>query len=57
MENLQWRNWSQKILLQMRERRVDSANTTIAYHENFCEMALIFEQLHRLGLEKFTPRP
>lgn len=44
---LQYANWSEKIFRQMREGRVDAIQVTIAYHENFRETVLNFEQWNR----------
>ena len=44
---LQYANWSEKIFRQMREGRVDAVHVTIAYHENFRETVLNFEQWNR----------
>lgn len=44
---LQYANWSEKIFRQMREGGVDAVHVTIAYHENFRETVLNFEQWNR----------
>ncbi len=41
---LQYANWSEKIFRQMREGGLDAIHVTIAYHENFRETVLNFEQ-------------
>ena len=47
IDNLQYANWSEKIFRQMREGGVDAIHVTIAYHENFRETVLNFEQWNR----------
>jgi microsomal dipeptidase-like Zn-dependent dipeptidase len=47
IDNLQYCNWSEKIFRQMREGDVDAVHVTIAYHENFRETVLNFEQWNR----------
>ncbi len=47
IDNLQYSNWSEKIFRQMREGGVDAVHVTIAYHENFRETVLNFEQWNR----------
>lgn len=47
IDNLQYANWSEKIFRQMREGGVDAVHVTIAYHENFRETVLNFEQWNR----------
>ncbi|WP_299295186.1 membrane dipeptidase [uncultured Tateyamaria sp.] len=47
IDNLQYANWSPKIFRQMREGGVDAVHVTIAYHENFRETVLNFEQWNR----------
>ena len=47
IDNLQYANWSEKIFRQMREGSVDAVHVTIAYHENFRETVLNFEQWNR----------
>jgi len=47
IDNLQYANWSEKIFRQMREGNVDAVHVTIAYHENFRETVLNFEQWNR----------
>jgi len=44
---LQYANWSEKIFRQLREGGVDAIHVTIAYHENFRETVLNFEQWNR----------
>ncbi|WP_299151860.1 membrane dipeptidase [uncultured Tateyamaria sp.] len=47
IDNLQYANWSEKIFRQMRAGEVDAVHVTIAYHENFRETVLNFEQWNR----------
>lgn len=47
IDNLQYCNWSEKVFRQLREGRVDAIHATIAYHENFRETVLNFEQWNR----------
>lgn len=47
IDGLQYANWSEKIFRQMREGKVDAVHVTIAYHENFRETVLNFEQWNR----------
>lgn len=47
IDGLQYANWSEKIFRQMREGGVDAAHVTIAYHEDFRETVLNFEQWNR----------
>ncbi len=47
IDNLQYANWSEKIFRQMHEGGVDAVHVTIAYHENFRETVLNFEQWNR----------
>ena len=47
IDGLQYANWSEKVFRQMREGRVDAVHVTIAYHENFRETVLNFEQWNR----------
>ncbi len=47
IDNLQYANWSEKVFRQMREGGVDAVHVTIAYHENFRETVLNFEQWNR----------
>ncbi|MGB0960722.1 MAG: membrane dipeptidase [Halocynthiibacter sp.] len=47
IDNLQYANWSEKIFRQLREGGVDAIHVTIAYHENFRETVLNFEQWNR----------
>jgi len=47
VDGLQYANWSEKIFRQMREGGVDAVHVTIAYHENFRETVLNFEQWNR----------
>jgi len=47
IDGLQYANWSEKIFLQMREGKLDAVHVTIAYHENFRETVLNFEQWNR----------
>ena len=47
IDNLQYCNWSEKVFRQLREGRVDAIHVTIAYHENFRETVLNFEQWNR----------
>ncbi|MGC6527939.1 MAG: membrane dipeptidase [Paracoccaceae bacterium] len=47
IDGLQYANWSEKIFRQMREGHVDAVHVTIAYHENFRETVLNFEQWNR----------
>ncbi|WP_057462239.1 membrane dipeptidase [Pseudovibrio sp. POLY-S9] len=44
IDNLQYANWSEKIFRQMRAGGLDAVHVTIAYHENFRETVLNFEQ-------------
>ncbi len=44
---LQYANWSEKIFRQLRTGNVDAIQVTIAYHENFRETVLNFEQWNR----------
>ncbi len=44
---LQYVNWSEKVFRQLREGKVDAIQVTIAYHENFRETVLNFEQWNR----------
>lgn len=44
---LQYANWSEKIFRQLRTGGVDAIHVTIAYHENFRETVLNFEQWNR----------
>ena len=44
---LQYANWSERIFRQLREGNVDAVHVTIAYHENFRETVLNFEQWNR----------
>lgn len=44
IDGLQYANWSEKIFQQLRQGRVDAIHVTIAYHENFRETVLNFEQ-------------
>ena len=47
IDGLQYANWSEKIFRQMRAGGVDAVHVTIAYHENFRETVLNFEQWNR----------
>jgi len=47
IDGLQYANWSEKIFRQMREGGVDAVHVTIAYHEDFRETVLNFEQWNR----------
>ena len=47
IDALQYANWSEKIFEQLREGEVDAIHVTIAYHENFRECVLNFEQWNR----------
>ncbi len=47
IDGLQYANWSEKIFRQMVEGGVDAVHVTIAYHENFRETVLNFEQWNR----------
>lgn len=47
IDNLQYANWSEKIFRQLRTGGVDAIQVTIAYHENFRETVLNFEQWNR----------
>ncbi|KZK84528.1 Membrane dipeptidase (Peptidase family M19) [Pseudovibrio sp. Ad13] len=47
IDNLQYANWSEKIFRQMRAGGLDAVHVTIAYHENFRETVLNFEQWNR----------
>ncbi|MFT6306671.1 MAG: microsomal dipeptidase-like Zn-dependent dipeptidase, partial [Halioglobus sp.] len=47
IDNLQYANWSEKIFRQMSEGGVHAVHVTIAYHENFRETVLNFEQWNR----------
>jgi len=47
IDGLQYANWSRTIFEQMRLGKVDAVHVTIAYHENFRETVLNFEQWNR----------
>lgn len=47
IDGLQYANWSEEIFEQLREGGVDAIHVTIAYHENFRETVLNFEQWNR----------
>lgn len=47
IDNLQYARWSETIFRQMRQGGVDAVHVTIAYHENFRETVLNFEQWNR----------
>lgn len=47
IDGLQYANWSEKIFRQMRQGGVDAVHVTIAYHEDFRETVLNFEQWNR----------
>lgn len=47
IDALQYANWSPTIFEQMREGGLDAVHVTIAYHENFRETVLNFEQWNR----------
>ncbi len=47
IDGLQYANWSEKIFKQLRQGNVDAIHVTIAYHENFRETVLNFEQWNR----------
>ncbi len=47
VDGLQYANWSEKIFRQMRKGGVDAVHVTIAYHEDFRETVLNFEQWNR----------
>ncbi len=47
IDGLQYANWSEKIFKQLREGGVDAIHVTIAYHENFRETVLNFEQWNK----------
>jgi membrane dipeptidase len=47
IDGLQYANWSEKVFRQMREGGVDAVHVTIAYHEDFRETVLNFEQWNR----------
>ncbi|KUJ85184.1 peptidase M19 [Ruegeria marisrubri] len=47
IDGLQYANWSEKILRQMREGGVDAVHVTITYHENFRETVLNIEKWNR----------
>lgn len=47
IDGLQYANWSEKIFKQLRQGRIDAVHVTIAYHENFRETILNFEQWNR----------
>lgn len=47
IDGLQYANWSERIYRQMREGGVDAVHVTIAYHEDFRETVLNFEQWNR----------
>jgi len=47
IDGLQYANWSKTIFEQMRIGSVDAVHVTIAYHENFRETVLNFEQWNR----------
>lgn len=47
IDGLQYANWSEKIFRQMRKGGVDAVHVTIAYHEDFRETVLNFEQWNR----------
>ncbi len=44
IDALQYANWSEKIFRQMRQGGLDAVHVTIAYHEDFRETVLNFEQ-------------
>ena len=47
IDGLQYANWSEKIFRQLRQGGLDAVHVTIAYHENFRETVLNFEQWNR----------
>ena len=47
IDGLQYAKWSEEIFKQLREGSVDAIHVTIAYHENFRETVLNFEQWNR----------
>ena len=47
IDGLQYANWSEKILKQMRKGNVDAVHVTITYHENFRETVLQIEKWNR----------
>ena len=47
IDGLQYANWSEKIFNEFRIGRLDAVHVTIAYHENFRETVLNFEQWNR----------
>jgi len=47
IDNLQYASWSEKIFRQMQQGGVNAVHVTIAYHENFRETVLNFEQWNR----------
>jgi microsomal dipeptidase-like Zn-dependent dipeptidase len=47
IDGLQYASWSEKIFRELREGHVDAIHVTIAYHENFRETVLNFEQWNR----------
>ena len=47
IDGLQYANWSEKIFREFREGELDAVHVTIAYHENFRETVLNFEQWNR----------
>ncbi len=47
IDNLQYCNWSPEIFRQLRQGGVDAVHVTVAYHENFREMALNLEAWNR----------
>jgi len=53
IDGLQYANWSEKVFHQLRNGNVDAIHVTIAYHENFRETVLNFEQWNR-WFERFS---
>ncbi len=47
IDGLQYANWSEKVFKQFRTGGLDAVHVTIAYHENFRETVLNFEQWNR----------
>ena len=47
IDGLQYANWSEKIFRQLRAGGMDAVHVTIAYHEDFRETVLNFEQWNR----------
>ena len=47
IDGLQYANWSEKVFRQLRQGGVDAVHVTVAYHENFRDTILNFEQWNR----------